>query len=114
MATVKEADRTAERGQWTLKSKLLDPETLNGMRLAAKKADMALGDWAATKLREAALAELGRPVEKPAPPPPPARIEDVRDALLAAVEERLAPFAAVIERLTVAQAAPEVTAPAER
>src|SRR3954462_324811 len=103
MATVKEADRTAERGQWTLKSKLLDPETLNAMRLAADKAGMALGDWAATKLREAALAELGRPVEKPQPP---ARVEDGRDALLAAVEERLAPLAALAERLAASPPAP--------
>ena len=109
MATVKEADRTAERGQWTLKSKLLDPETLNGMRLAAKKADVPLGDWAATKLREAALVELGKaPAEPPPLPPPPARLEDVADALMRLVEERLA------DRLAPsAPAAPEAAPPVE-
>jgi hypothetical protein len=103
MATVREDDRKAERGQWTLKSKLLDPETVNAVRLAATKVDMALGDWAATKLREAALAELGRPVEKPQPP---ARFEDVKEALLAAVNERLAPLELLAERLASPPAPP--------
>jgi hypothetical protein len=78
MATVQEDDRTAARGQWTIKSKMLDAETVNAVRLAAAKAGVALGDWAATRLREAALAELGRPVEKPQPP---ATLDDVADKL---------------------------------
>src|SRR5829696_6107611 len=86
MATVREDDRKAERGQWTIKSKLLDPETTNAFRLAAGKAEMALGDWAVARLREAALAELGRPVERPQPP---ARIEDVADRIMTAVDQRL-------------------------
>ena len=108
MATVKEADRTTERGQWTLKSKLLTPETLNGMRLAAAKVEVALGDWAATKLREAALVELGKaPAEPPPPPPPPARLEDVADALMRLVEERLA------DRLAPSAPPPEAAPPVE-
>lgn len=74
MAITREDDRTAVRGQWTLKSKLLTQEVMIAIRLAAQKAERPIGDWCAEVLHEQAREALGRPIEKPMPP---ARIEEV-------------------------------------
>lgn len=74
MATKSESDRTAERGQWTLKSRFLTTETQNAIRLAAAKAGAPIGDWCVRVLYHQARAELGKPIAKPLPP---ARLEEV-------------------------------------
>ncbi len=97
-----------ERGQWTLKSKRLDAELQNACRMAAERQGMPVGDWCAETLREGAREVLTG--DRPPSPPPPARLEDVRDALLGEVErrmvelvERLAPQAGVPQTETVSQ-----------
>lgn len=74
MATTRESDRTADRGQWTLKSRLLTPEVAVTIRLAAQKAERPIGDWCVDVLHEQARADLGKPIAKPLPP---ARLEEV-------------------------------------
>lgn len=85
MATKSESDRTAERGQWTLKSRFLTTETQNAIRLAAAKAGAPIGDWCVRVLYHQARAELGKPIAKPLPP---ARLEEVVREGLADLWER--------------------------
>jgi hypothetical protein len=54
-----------DRGMWTIKSKEINHEMLNTCRAAAKRKGLNFGDWAARRLYEAALADLGKPVEEP-------------------------------------------------
>lgn len=103
MATTREKDRPTVRGQWMIKSKLLDEETLDTIRRAAANARMGIGDWATTRLREVALVELGRPLP---PPEPPVPIEDAPKALLELGSRHLAELAGLAERLVSTASSP--------
>lgn len=98
-----------ERGQWTIKSRRLDAELQNACRLAAGRQGMAVGDWIAESLRTAALGVLTNDDGTPrGTPPPPVRLEDVRDELLATVERRLGE---IVERLAPQAVASQAPGP---
>lgn len=86
------------RGQWTIKSKRLDVELQNACRLAAERQGMSTGDWCAETLREGAREVLTGDARQATPPPLPARLEDVGEALMGEVERRMVEL---VERLSV-------------
>jgi hypothetical protein len=76
------------RNQWTIKSKRIDQELVNGCRMAAERQGMAMGDWCIEILREGVRNTLtGSGDERPTNAAPPARLEDVADALTARMAE---------------------------
>src|SRR4051812_11857421 len=84
----------ANRGQMTLKSRALDPETMNAIRIAAGRQNKSVGDWCAGILREAALAVIqgGRPQDEPEPLAAgvsPATLDDIADRLAQRLDERV-------------------------
>ena len=80
--------RTDNRGQWTLKHADIGPEFQNLVRMAAERQGMTVGAFVVETLREAATAivkgEAGTPRGTP-----PAKLEDVADALAARFTEHV-------------------------
>jgi hypothetical protein len=104
--------RTDSRGQWTIKHADVGPEFQQLVRVAAERQGQTVGSFVVETLRERAQAVIkGTPEGTPARTPP-ARLEDVADALLAAVDKRMADMEQrLAEKLVsreVPQAEPEV------
>ena len=73
------APNPALRNQWTIKSKRIDQELMNGCKMAADRQGMAMGDWCVETLREASRVTLTGPGAASLP----AQLEDVADVLSA-------------------------------
>jgi hypothetical protein len=85
-----QSKRTDSRGQWTIKHVDVGPEFQQLVRVAAERQGQTVGSFVVETLRERAQAVIkGTPEGTPARTPP-ARLEDVADALLAAVDKRMA------------------------
>ena len=80
--------RTDSRGQWTIKHADVGPEFQQLVRVAAERQGMTVGAFVVETLRERAQTII-KGNEGTPPRTPPARLEDVADSLLAAVEQRL-------------------------
>jgi hypothetical protein len=82
------ADTPKTRGQMAIKSKRLDADWQLLVKKAAERAGMGIGDFIVEAARARALAVLKNEPEDGIPAgSPPARLEDVADALSKAVEK---------------------------
>src|SRR5687767_7201844 len=81
------APNPALRNQWTIKSKRIDQELMNGCKMAADRQGMAMGDWCVEVLREGVRKTLTSSADDGQKTPPPARLEDVADVLTARMAE---------------------------
>jgi hypothetical protein len=81
------APNPALRNQWTIKSKRIDQELLNGCKMAADRQGMAMGDWCVEILREGVRKTLTNSGDDSPKASPPARLEDVAATILSAFEQ---------------------------
>jgi hypothetical protein len=84
------APNPALRNQWTIKSKRIDQELMNGCKMAADRQGMAMGDWCVEILREGVRKTLSNSTEDTPAASPPARLEDVAATILSAFEQHRA------------------------
>jgi uncharacterized protein (DUF1778 family) len=82
--------RTDGRGQWTIKHTDVGPEFQQLVRVAAERQGQTVGSFVVETLRERAQAIIKGTPEGTPLRTAPARLEDVADALLAAVDKRMA------------------------
>jgi hypothetical protein len=85
-----QSKRTDSRGQWTIKHADVGPEFQQLVRVAAERQGQTVGSFVVETLRERAQAVIKGTPEGTPQRTPPARLEDVADALLAAVDRRMA------------------------
>ena len=85
--------RTDTRGQWTIKHADVGPEFQNLVRMAAERQGMTVGAFTVETLRERAQAILKGDGEGTPQRTPPARLEDVADALTTRMGEMFATLA---------------------
>jgi uncharacterized protein (DUF1778 family) len=102
--------RTDNRGQWTIKHTDVGPEFQQLVRVAAERQGQTVGSFVVETLRERAQTIIKGTPEGTPLRTAPARIEDVADALLAAVDKRMA---SMEERLAERLVPREVPRPAE-
>ena len=81
------APNPALRNQWTIKSKRIDQELMNGCKMAADRQGMAMGDWCVEVLREGVRKTLTNSGDDSPKASPPARLEDVAATILSAFEQ---------------------------
>jgi len=82
--------RTDSRGQWTIKHTDVGPEFQQLVRVAAERQGQTVGSFVVETLRSRAQAFIKGTPESTPLRTAPARIEDVADALLAAVDKHMA------------------------
>ena len=75
------------RNQWTIKSKRIDQELMNGCKMAADRQGMAMGDWCVEILREGARKTLTNSGNDSSKASLPTRLEDVAATILSAFEQ---------------------------
>jgi hypothetical protein len=101
------AKRADSRGQWTIKHTDVGPEFQTLVRMAAERQGQTVGSFVVETLRERAQAIMKGSEEGTPQRTPPARLEDVADALLAAVDKRMADMEERLAERLVPREAPQ-------